>query len=876
VACRLCLLLGLLLFGSPAQAQLGQLPGRPPAQASSPGPLPGGTLITNFVVGNTSGGTITNPRVSFEQPFALGDIPSGYHVEVRANDGVTVEPCQQDQESTWAQDGSYKAVAISCAFAGSLKARQQVTYQIWSVFGPPNKTANVSIAQILANSDFKVQLTGGSFGSDVWQASVNDVLANATAFPWGANPIRGWTLTRSGPYDTEYHTWALLKRVSDSAPHKWLYADIWVRAWSTSVYEVGGIVRQSNVFGPHPSGTVGANPQPGYQYQGTLLNGVTVLRNFGGSSDYRTFTLAPSAFNTSTHRITTVATNPIIANQQSAGVPVRISSSGSLPTGISAATTYWLSWDGLSSTSAFLAPPRIDASNVSTGQPGTTINFSTQGSGTITITPLLQTFPYTGTHLLDAGGHRLWVGATRSPVLVAKNFSYLTQKSKGVPPYLPGITVHALPSAATASYSQGSMMFPWDINTTGDSASDQRIGYLFLQGARTLYAPLDPKMDQSARAFALSQGETHMWLINEGTGQPPVMNTHPGAGPYANLGANQDNNRAYPYNSDNTPAWSSPSAARIYQDGIQERYGPWLDPSHMPIAWLGPYLASGDDIFRWDGVQLSNMSNASTYSGILFTPDQYYHLQVGLNQTRGMGWGLRAKTEVYNKMPASDPLYAYWFDTIKDEANGLNSWLANVGGSGDATADKLPLGWWNLINSNSNEWEDSIFALSLGMETWRSEVPGFGAWMVAHYNKQIIGQIDSTFAPPPGPGCLWTIGPHWIQPFSGTPGASPLLTNWNAVFTRTAALDGGIAWPNPWPGTCPAGLGPDPDSTTIDEPNSIVNFRTSALGLLSASGIAPTAAGLYSRMRVTQYAHSPPLSFTDYPTWAIGPLGAPN
>ena len=255
---------------------------------SSPPPPPAG-FVTDFTIKNYSGGTVTNPQISFLQPVATGDIPSGSHFEIRANDGVTVlSTFQQDQEPTWLQDGSWKAAQISAISPDTITAGASVTYQVFRQSGAPNRTPVATLAGIAAASDFKIQLTSGDFGSDVWQVSVNDIISNGSNWPWGSYPTRGWRAIRSGPACCEWKFTGLARRVSDSAWQKWVYIDIWVRAWgATGPFEIGARVRQSNMFGAHPSGTVGATPQPKYVFRATLLNGASVIYNWGGPGDYR-------------------------------------------------------------------------------------------------------------------------------------------------------------------------------------------------------------------------------------------------------------------------------------------------------------------------------------------------------------------------------------------------------------------------------------------------------------------------------------------------------------------------------------------------------------------------------------------------------------
>ncbi|HZU89661.1 MAG TPA: fibronectin type III domain-containing protein, partial [Stellaceae bacterium] len=109
--------------------------GTSPASAPASVTIPesaGGTLIATFAVNNYGTVPVANPQISFAQPFAPGDVPSACIIQLRKSDGVTVIPSQQDQESTWLQDGSWKTVAISSVSPDTFAAGETITYQLWS------------------------------------------------------------------------------------------------------------------------------------------------------------------------------------------------------------------------------------------------------------------------------------------------------------------------------------------------------------------------------------------------------------------------------------------------------------------------------------------------------------------------------------------------------------------------------------------------------------------------------------------------------------------------------------------------------------------------------------------------------------------------
>jgi fibronectin type 3 domain-containing protein len=185
--------------------------GASPASATASVTIPqsqsGGTLIASFEVNNYGSSSVTNPQITFAQPFAPGDVPSGNHIQLRKSDGVTVVPAQQDQEATWLQDGSWKTVAISSISPDTFAAGETISYQLWAVPGSPNRTPAVSLAQFTAATDIRLAfenavIDGVSIGDfnpgDVWEVSVNDIVANGAAWPWTAAPITVTNVARDG------------------------------------------------------------------------------------------------------------------------------------------------------------------------------------------------------------------------------------------------------------------------------------------------------------------------------------------------------------------------------------------------------------------------------------------------------------------------------------------------------------------------------------------------------------------------------------------------------------------------------------------------------------------------------------------------------
>ena len=837
---------GMPLAGRPAAART-----RPPANH-----------IAAIVVKNASPAPVANPRVTYFQALAPGDVPRDGSIGVFREGGVIRIAAQQDQEPRWGEDGSYKGAAISFIAPDRFAPGQEIAYHLLALPQPPDRTANLTLARLAAATDFKVQLTGQDLGSDVWQLAVNDIAEHGREWPWGANPTRGWRIVRSGPVCTEWKFSGALRRSGDGAIHRWLSGDIWVRAWGASgPFEIAARIRQSNIFGPTAGGTVGADPQTKHVFAATLLNGARVLAQWGGARDYRAFTLPAGAIDGATGAVALPLSSPIVRNQFSCGVPVTLSSAGSLPGGIRPDRVYWLAVAN-GERSGYLVPTRSDCQSAPPTNP---LKPRTRGSGTIRVVPWMQNFPFTAANLFDENARRIVVNGSPSPMLVQQDFRYLTQRAKAVPPYIETVPVSPLPGAAVAKYSPGSMMYPWDMDQAGDAADDERIGYLSHTGVKSLYRQLDPNLAQQARVLALALAEYHTYLIDETVGQVPVMNKQT----YPHMGAPQGGNRSFPYNKFNKPAWASPSPARIDYDGVLEEIGPYMDPSHMPCPWVPPYLATGDDFFRDFGLHLANGATCSNYTPVPVNGVDYDSLMVGSNQTRGMGWGIRLKGMAKHFMPAADPVLPYWTDFLVAEYTYLQQYLRHK-----TTPNERKRGYYNQSaaadtngHAADHPFEHQILYLALAMEAWRGEGTKPLEEFLQFYWKYPIGMID-----PGEGGCLYCANMYELNLYKDlVVDDAHLIDTWRGVFANTAERGGVL--PKRWAG-CPAGgINPLPDGAQANAPNAYTNMHAAALALASILGVA-SALPLYNALRARQYAMHPPLSFADYPKYAIGPLGA--
>ena len=937
-----------------------------------------------FAVYNNSNNAVSGQPVTLAVAFQIGDAPAGTQLQLQGSNGASI-PVQEDSCSKWNQDTSRKVCSISFVEPDSIAAHSYATYQLTSVSGTANTTANVTPATITANSNICVKTsnlteTGGAAEAGTWDlVCLNNVLSNFSQYSgstgYGANPKGGWEFYASGPNRTGIHAFQYARRESDGAIHNWLRTDIWVDFWGSGSTpcpcSVAVQVSQPNTWGPVSGGTVGSTPQGGYVFAAQVLNGSTVIYNLGGNSDGRTVTsLSSSSFSVSNGQVSLPANSWV---DSTVGVwPVAFSGSG-LPAGLVAGQVYYtqagvseflaadtiklypavcytsaacteeyfpaatsavvamkalgnyvdirnngpLAYVKLCPTSACVATTSDTAVAAGTSVylakgANTTIaymgpsngdifinyrqGFSNTGSGSMTMTPLVMTTPWAGFLGLDNAGQRFWINASGAampppPLVAAQDFTYLTQKSRAVPPYITSLFGKLLPVAGTWNYYPGTYYLPFDMNTTGDGPGDTRIGYIDHTGTYALFMPQDPNATRNAMVMAAGFGMQHMYHIDERVGLPDVFNNGPAKNgvTYPTLGVVQPNQRTYPY-SGNTP-WLVPSTAVVDAGPIIERYGTWLDPSHMPTPGQAPFLLTGAPEWQNQMVQEANAIVGNMQIPTATVGSNTYYRVAGPalngffnNQTRGVAWQERAVAQADFFQPAASPISQYLHDLVADDVAYMDDYSVN-----GATATEKSLGYyWNDTHANSayQWWQDDFVFLSYGITAWRGEYPHATAFLTNYFAKQVIGRMDSASG-----GCLWAGPERIVAPYGTAMNLSTLPTTWNGVYANSV-----VNWGNDWGSAswagCAAqtgGLAPDGAGTTPATPNGLTSIMAVSPAIASLLGIQ-NGASLYNSIRTLQYAGTCgncglPLSFTSFrfagstlsePVFAIGPLGAAN
>jgi hypothetical protein len=896
---------------------LGVLVWLPPAGAQAPPSTPA-VEFTSLTVKNISGKAISDQLVSLAFAIQTGDVPAARKIQIRKNDGTTILTTQEDACSKWAQDNSRKVCAVSFVEPDTLSPGQSAIYKVFSVSGAPDTTPKVTNADIIAHTDIALKTSNltraqGAAEAGTWDLiSLNYVLASCAQYNrpngYGANPRCGWDVVAKGPNRYGIHAFQYARREGDRAIHDWLRTDIWVDFWGSGTTpcpcSVALQVAQPNTWGPIAGGSVGSSPQGGYIFAAQLLNGSNVIYDLGGPGDSR---VSPVSFDHAAGRVIFAGgTKSWVEN--TAGVFGVSFSGGKLPTGLTPGTAYFFYTFGANPdliTNKFAFYPYQCAAAQSCPTAVKPVSFTDDGSGTITATPLVTTTPFAGFLGLDSTAQRFWINAAGKanappPLLLSHEFNYLTQKSKAVPPYIPALFGRLLrmPGPPDTFY-PGTYYFPFDMNTTGDGPGDERIGYINRTGVYSLFMPYDPIAVQNSLVIAASFGVQHMYHEDETVGFPDVFNNGPAkkGTSYPTLGIVQPNQRTYPYSTGTR--WLTPSTNFADLGSISERYGVWLDPSHLPAPQQAPYLKTGQPEWQAQLVLEANavIGNMQVSTAQIGKNTYYRVLAPALKgfanqQTRGVAWARRIGDMADFFQPAGSPISQYLHDLVADDVGYTDDFATN----GTSKLEKSLGYYWNDVRTGGTGyqwWQDDFVFLAYGMTAWRGEYPHATSFLTNYFYKQVITRLDAASSVGGG-GCLWVGPARVVAPWGTGTDPATLPATWNGFYSNTTAVaatvdaDWGKA---PWRG-CGAQSGGfivDSAGTNPAVPNGLTSIMAASLAMGSLIGI-PHADTLYATIRKLQY-HGPctncpiPLSFISFrsagtdisePTFAIGPLGAVN
>lgn len=402
-----------------------------------------------------------------------------------------------------------------------------------------------------------------------------------------------------------------------------------------------------------------------------------------------------------------------------------------------------------------------------------TVKFTDQGSGTITLFPVMVVYPMTGWVGGDIHGDPIWIGAGARPwMAVGQDLAYMITTT-AVQPF--GLDCPNVPCAdpIEAYNPMGVGPGTYGISNTGDSPGDQRISFINQQACETFFDNSDPVY------YCNSLAEGLQWLafpchsVDERSGYPLCINNGP-----AKTGT------SYPNMASPIPSWDI-ATARGYWNGSGSPGNSWAPQSqvfanlagytsqgvqggqnspssiwaaHMPALWYGPYLKRGYrvllDIGQTHAIWMTGGAVGPGFGSNVTYAGTTYYCQVNIpgrqdfQQLRGYAWSLRCMNNARWITPDADPMRAYLTDISKDNVDSYLYYLANIANANVNVLGYIPAGEHNSFRYNSGAgagvapWQQAWLSEVLGMEAWRgwySPWSTYASRMVTWYTTVYTG-----------------------------------------------------------------------------------------------------------------------------------------
>lgn len=664
------------------------------------------------------------------------------------------------------------------------------------------------------NSDIKsVHGPGQDAGSNVYTTTVNAILA-ATGIRnpgFGTSyPTSGWELMKVGPVCIEFHAWQYIKNDSTGHFHGYVRADFWVKAWGpTGPFEIDFRQCQPNVWNTITATTGTTDemynlPMERFCCPVIIKDGSTVLKYDGGVNDTNSQVVPNVNFNTTTNRLN------YLSGTFFPTTGITFASTGTLPSGLAANTLYWPCYPNgadqpyLTTQQFFCAladqngqPPlwarntaqvpgnwcfndniyyfcTVGGTTASGGSGPTgggvgsditdgtvhwtnlTVPFGSQGTGTITASPVSMAFGSTAWATAAAKGQPMWSGTGSWPqVIPGQDFHYITQKSKWTLAYNANAGANTT-NLVIGNYQPNQLTggIYWNQSQTGPSL--QRIGFNNANGAAGIFLPNDPYYYWSVIQGALAwHNQVYMHMFDEKGGAPLVGNNGP-----------TDTGSAYPGLPAPLPGWCQFNVAGSVSGTLQPRgavWSPWnytghnlnglggqyyADDTHVPMNSQMAYFKTGRPIFLESAIGQCNAYQTLVYQGFQnLNGKNRYNLNngaYGSNQLRGWAWGWRNLIQTKFMIPDNHlfaPVITDYYDS-------------NMQYEADRILHQYPpaqvlAGIPNCLDHDNGggkyaPWQMAFYIQVVGLEAWRGGQTAASAAAVAT-NAQFLKSYWNNF-----------------------------------------------------------------------------------------------------------------------------------
>lgn len=638
------------------------------------------SALASLTINNYGGSTLTNPEVRFAHVFGATDVPSGSTVALDV--GGTPVPATFARRST-GLNGELRCVDILAKLPVSITASGSATVNLSAVASstfddtlPGGKTVANVVTDITTNHDTigvtllgLINSAGSTEGSGTWAAD------STTAFGL-TSTHGGYRCTATGPTAADFTVWMKLK---DGATE---HANLWAQWYITAFLDTSGNVTGLcwRVWVNQGRRDV-ANDK--YRYQGQLKLGSTVVRSWGLTTDNRAQTFAPSAVSTSTGYITITGHGFITSDL------ARLSTTGTIPTGWSTTTDYWI--NVVDANTVYLC-----AAQDSAIQNGSAYIPSNQGTGTHTITGYVHHLMLQRQCWADTTGLWDWHSgitgalATRPTWHVVHDKVYC-RKTLMCPPLDFSYDFAATTEAAPSKYAPGTF---GRLNPAYDTGGGNiSYGAPWNEWAARAYRYRNDRTGyvQTARVHALLKGMTCCHYVRDDTTFriPVVNNGSDGAGTaYPGLGTPLPTSFSYRMsgNAYHSTDFIEPTSADTnsftrydYTHHYCGQYGVYVFEGGQDLLDLQYSDASGAIVSKDGSEDYTGTSGSLSLDRKFIDGTNIFYSVCPGGEPRMDAWKINLMADVAVIGADADPETAYLRDVLRDTLGAINSCINTWG-----------------------------------------------------------------------------------------------------------------------------------------------------------------------------------------------------
>lgn len=535
------------------------------------------TQLTSMTLANTSGSSTTGCSPMFGHPFKKGAIPTGTAPIFKTTGGTVIPFSMSKQPALWS-DGSIKHAAFILNLAAAsqtIAGSGTLTVNIFSGGTVPSASGRALSDFAIGGTALNVTAVGQDNLSGTWVSDLNQGVSAANADNY---------VYMDGDAGKVWRVRASFRQ--SSANHGQLEGYWFAASLNDASAAFGGIRFLTRIAQPWYNVS---SPAPQYRSFSALgvFNGASQIHDLvADMPTAKTFTWSGSGANlTST------------ANGYQSGMACYLSTTGTLPAGLSTGQMYCTLSTGTNSL-------QVGLSFSDTIQNAVTITPTNAGSGVHTMTLLPMVTAYgtiwtcetNGRWSYQQGGGSVTADST---VLVKPNMTYWCETTL-LPPYALG----TYSPASNSSYSYFCDTGGPYIRNIGQTGESEQIGPLPSYFARHIFT-LAAVDEQLVRLSGLIAGHLPVCLRDNATHAIPVVNNTT----YANMPAKNQNFRWYA-NPSNVSGFTPPSNTNVYTQGWS-----YVDYSHMPQWTYYPYFLTGEPQFMDVIVEYANCAVMHEYTG---------------------------------------------------------------------------------------------------------------------------------------------------------------------------------------------------------------------------------------------------------------------